>query len=47
MVVKKEIKRIGADFFSGLRFGLGGFPSVLSPPYKKIKLKAKGKRKRR
>lgn len=43
MDTKKEIKKIGADFFSGLRFGLGGFPTACSTPGRKIRSKGKGR----
>ena len=43
MAVKKEIKKIGTDFFEGLRFGLGGFPNICPTPGRKIKSKGKGR----
>lgn len=43
MGAKKELRKIGSDFFSGLRFGLGGFPSICLTPGRKIKSKGKGR----
>lgn len=43
MGTKIELQKIGADFFSGLRFGLGGFPSACSTPGKKIRSGGRGK----
>lgn len=43
MGAKKEIKKIGTDFFSGLRFGLGGFPSICQTPGRRIRSKGKGR----
>ena len=37
MAVKKELKKLGADFFKGLRFGLGGPPSRKAKPKGEIK----------
>lgn len=43
MAVKEEVRKIGADFFSGLRFGLGGFPNICPTPGRKIRSKGKGR----
>ena len=43
MAVKKEIGKIGADFFSGLRFGLGGFPNICPTPGRRIRSKKRGR----
>jgi len=43
MAVKKEIGKIGTDFFRGLRFGLGGLPNTCPTPGRKIRSKGKGR----
>lgn len=47
MSAKEELKKIGMDLLSGLRFGLGGFPSIFATPKKKTRNRGKEKKSKR